>query len=132
MSGQGGDRVEFALDVPVCHPEDSAIEEAISSSAQLGMKPCAYFQVAGHPPGNLDLAPRGFGDAAQNFEQGGLARAIPPDDADSVALLDFERDVFQRPEFHLIALHDLPPRSLSRVFRARLRALRVNASRSVV
>ena len=59
--------------------------------------------VDGHPAGGW------FGDAAEDLESGGFSGAIAADDADTVAGLDLEADVLERPEFlDLVALHDLP------------------------
>ena len=45
-----------------------------------------------HPAG------AGLGDPAQDLEQRALPRAVAPDDADRLAGLDVEVDVFERPE----------------------------------
>jgi hypothetical protein len=41
---------------------------------------------------------RGFERAGDNLQQGGLAATVWPDDADHSALVDFKRDILQRPE----------------------------------
>ena len=46
-----------------------------------------------------DGAPAGrFGDAREDFQQRGFARAVAADDADDFAGIDREGDVLQRPE----------------------------------
>src|SRR5690349_1880740 len=66
------------------------------------MEAGAHFEQAGDPTFDRDASRRRLGDAAEKFEQGGLARAVAPDDADRLALFDLETDVLERPE--LLAL----------------------------
>ena len=74
------------------------------------MKAGADFQQAGDATVDRHPARSGFGDAAEDFEQGGFAGAITADDADAVTLLVLKVDVLERPEFlNLVTLHDLPP-----------------------
>jgi hypothetical protein len=47
---------------------------------------------------NLGLSFCGFGNPGKNLEKGGLARSIRPNDAHYLAPLDFEGDVFERPD----------------------------------
>ena len=62
------------------------------------MEASADFQETGDPAGQLDTPAGGVGDAGEDFEQGALAGAVAPDDADDFTLLDFEGDVFERPD----------------------------------
>src|SRR5262245_4580078 len=62
-----------------------------------------------HSSAQPDLSTRRFGDATEDLEQGARTRAISPNDADHLALLDFEADVLERPDLlNFITLHDLP------------------------
>src|ERR1700677_619625 len=63
------------------------------------MKARAHFEEAGDAAFEFNLAFARFGDAAQEFEQRGFARAVSADDAHGLALLDFKRNVIQRPKF---------------------------------
>src|SRR6266849_2316389 len=63
------------------------------------MKPRAHLQQAGHAPGDCHLADRRFRNPGQDFEQCGFPGAIAADDSDSIALLDIEADIPERPEF---------------------------------
>ena len=42
--------------------------------------------------------------AAYHLQQSGFAAAIATDDADGLASIDLERNIFQRPEFAVILL----------------------------
>ena len=50
-----------------------------------------------------DAAGGGGGDTAEEFQQGALTSTVLADDADNVALLDREIDVFQRPDIVAMA-----------------------------
>jgi len=58
----------------------------------------ADFQEAGDAALDADAARGGFGDAAEDFEQGRFAGAIAANDADDFALFDGEGDVAEGPE----------------------------------
>ena len=44
-----------------------------------------------------------LGDAGEDFEQCALPCPVAADDADHLSALDFERDIFQRPDVGLFA-----------------------------
>src|SRR4029453_9454732 len=52
----------------------------------------------GDPALDPDLALGRLGHATDDLQQGGLAAAVAPDDAEALAALDLEADVLQRPE----------------------------------
>src|SRR3954453_7160810 len=54
---------------------------------------------AAQAPAKRNAAFGGIGDLGNNFQQGTLASAIAPKDADNVSLRNFETDVIQSPEF---------------------------------
>src|SRR5262249_22448262 len=65
---------------------------------------------ASNPSADFSTATSRFRDAAQNFQQGTLAGPIPPDDADDLALANFEVNVFQGPERFLPSIGPLSAR----------------------
>lgn len=97
--GEGDDLVEFLFYFDTTHAQDGAVEIDVFATGEFGMEAGADFQEAGDASVHGDLAGGWFGDAAEDFEEGGFAGAIASDDADAVALLDLEIDVFKCPEF---------------------------------
>src|SRR5580658_6207550 len=65
------------------------------------MKPGADFQQAGHATFDPDSAFSRFRDSTQNLKKGRFARAISPNDANQVPLLDVKRYLFECPEAFL-------------------------------
>ena len=74
------------------------------------MKSRAHFEQACHPSAQHNAPFGRLGDAAKNLQQRAFAGSVAADDADDLALFDFEVDVLERPEFlDLIALDNLSP-----------------------
>ena len=96
--GEGDDFVEFAGDLGPRHAKDGAVEEDVFPSAEFGMKPRADFQQARDAAKDFDPSGAWLGDAREDFQQRGLARAVAADDADHIALGDVERHLAQGPE----------------------------------
>src|ERR1035441_3865452 len=90
--GKCHDLVELLLNLHPCHSEDRAVEEDVFPPGQLWVKAGTDFQEAGDAAFDPDAAFGWFGDAAEDFEQGALARAVATDDAHHFALFDLERD----------------------------------------
>ena len=85
--------VKLARNLGTRHSEDCAIQEDVFAASQLGVKASADFEQAGNATTEANASFRRFCDAAQNFQQSRFARAIPANDAENVALLDFKGDV---------------------------------------
>jgi len=96
---EGDDLIELLSDLVLAHAEDDTIQKDILASGELWVEPGADFEKAGHSPADGDHASGWFGDAAEYFQQRGFARAVAPNDADAVALMDVEAHIPQRPEF---------------------------------
>ena len=62
----------------------------ILSTAQLWMKACADLKQTANAACNRDGAFRGSGDARDDLQECAFARTIAPDDAESLARLDFK------------------------------------------
>src|ERR1700743_2767352 len=66
------------------------------------MKSCADFEKTGDAPVDPDSPLAGNGDPAEEFQKRAFAGAVFAKDADHIALLDLERNVFQRPKVDLL------------------------------
>ena len=66
------------------------------------MEAGAHLQQACNAATQFYAARGGFGNPAQEFEERGLAGAVPADDPDALALFHLEGDVLQCPEFFLL------------------------------
>jgi len=97
-AGERDNLVELALNFDFAHAQDGAIEKNVFAAGELGMEAGAYLEQAGDAATDAHPASRGFCDAAENLEQGTLAGPIAADDAQHLALLYFERDIFESPE----------------------------------
>ena len=97
------------------------------------MKAGADFQQAGDAAIDRNPAGGGFGDAAEDLEQGRLAGAIAANDADSVAGLNFVVMSFSAQNSSTSSPCTIcRPVSMSRVLRARFLVLRASTSRRAV
>src|SRR5882672_2803437 len=96
--GEGHDLVKLSLDLGATHPENSAAQKDVLASREIRMKTRANFQQTADASEELDFAGRGFGNARKNFQQRRFARAVATDDADQLALSNFEVDIAERPE----------------------------------
>src|SRR5438876_189711 len=96
--GEGDDFVELSLNLNSRHAEDCAVEEDVFASGQFRVEAGADFEQAGHAASDVDAAFGGFGNSAQDFQQGALSRAVAADYSQDFALFDFEADVAQGPE----------------------------------
>ena len=78
-TGELDDLVEPADDLCPAHPEDRPVEEDILATRQLRMEACSDLQqrTDATAQGHLTLAR--LGDARQNFQERGLAGAVPAD-----------------------------------------------------
>jgi hypothetical protein len=96
--GKRHDLVELARDLDARHAENRAVQINIFASRQLRMKARADFKQAADAPVQLDASGRRLGDAREQFEQSGFARAVSADDADHLARLHFKAHILDRPE----------------------------------
>jgi len=97
--GEGHDLVELAPNLGARHAQDGAVQEDIFAAAEFGVKAGADLEQRGDPAANGDAPRRRLGDAREDLQQGGFARAVAADDADDFAALHLERHVAQRPKF---------------------------------
>src|SRR6185295_2097391 len=96
--GERDDLVELRGDLRAAHPEDRAVQEDVLAARQLRMKARADLEKARDAPADPDASGRRLGDARQDLQHRGLARAVAADDAEDLAAPDLERHVLQRPE----------------------------------
>ena len=76
------DLVEPPAHLAPAHAENGAIEEDVLAATELGMETGADLEQAVHAALDFDAPRRGFRDARQDLQQGGLAGAVAADDAD--------------------------------------------------
>jgi hypothetical protein len=92
------DLVEAPADVHAAHPQERPVDLDVLPPGQLRVERRADLeQCPDAPPGPGPSLGR-IGDPREQLEQRALARAVAPDDADPVALLDRQGHVAQRPE----------------------------------
>lgn len=97
--GEGNDLVEFGFDLVFAHAEDGAIEEDVLAAGEFRVEAGADFEEGGDTSIEGDASGGGFGDAGEELEEGGFACAIAANDANDFTGRDFEREVFDGPEF---------------------------------
>ena len=97
-AGEVDDLVELAGDLPPRHAEDRAVQVDVLTAGQLRMEARPDLQQAPDPPAQLGPARGRASHAAEHFEESRFARPVAADDADHVARLNLEGDVFQGPD----------------------------------
>ncbi len=92
-AGEGYDFVKFAADFGAGHAEDGAVEVDVFATAEFGVETGTDFEQTGYAA--IDFYPTGggFGDAAEDFEEGRFAGTVATDDAYPIAGIDLEVDV---------------------------------------
>jgi len=96
--GKSDDFIEFLLDFRPGHPQDRSVEIDILPPGKLRVETRAHLQEAGDAALDCDPSRGGFGDAAEDLEEGALAGAVPADDPHGLAALDLEAHVLERPD----------------------------------
>ena len=100
--GEVDDRVEVPVGLRAAEAEDRRVEVDVLPAGEVGVEAGPELEQRGHPPARGDRAGRGLQDAADQLEQGALARAVRADEADGRPGLDLERDVLEGPEVLLV------------------------------
>ncbi len=75
------DLVELAVDLGAPHAQDRAVEIDVLAAGQLRVEPGPHLEQAAGAAANLGAAAGRLGDAREDLEQGGFARAVAADDA---------------------------------------------------
>ena len=107
--GKRDDLVEAALDLPLPHPEDRAVEVDVLAPRQLGVKADSDLEQRAHATANVCEAVGRLRDPREDLQQRRLACAVAADDPDDLAGLDLERDVAERPDPRVLLLARVPP-----------------------
>ena len=79
---------QFGVDLGLGHAQDRAVHIDVFAAGHFVVEAGADFQHGGHAAANFDLALGGGGDAGQQLEQRGFARAVAANDAQGLALVD--------------------------------------------
>jgi hypothetical protein len=90
--GELDDLVELAVGLLLAHAEDRGVEEEVLAAGELGVEAGAGGDQAGDPAAGQYRPLVRLHHAADHLEQGALARAVEPHQADRLTLLDGERD----------------------------------------
>ena len=96
--GELDDLPELGVHLCAAHAEDRAVEIDIVPAGQLVVEAGADFQQAGHAAMDADFALGGRGDAGDELQKRGFARAVQAHDGQRVAAVDAEAHVVQREE----------------------------------
>src|SRR5438128_340018 len=96
--GKIDDLIKLAFNLSLGHSENSAIQEDVFTSSQLGMKSGADLKKRSDSSANADLSLGWIGYSRKDLEQRRLSSAIPADDAEDFAALDSKADAFECPE----------------------------------
>src|SRR5258708_38046226 len=76
------DRVKFAINLSLSHPQNCAIEINVFPARKLRVEPGPNFEQAGCPTLEANAADRRFGDATQDFQECGFSCSISANDCD--------------------------------------------------
>ena len=92
-------------------PRIAPLRKMFSRPFSSGWKPVPDLEQRSDSPAHRDPALGRRRDTRDDLEQGALAGAVPPDQADDVTLPDLEIDASERPEVLLLArlLFTSPP-----------------------
>src|SRR5208283_5284925 len=96
------DFIEFARDFALAHSQNCTAQISVLPPGEFRMKAGADFEQAADTPVNFRPAGGGLRDARENLEQGGLAGAIPPDEAENFALANLQGNILEGPEGFLV------------------------------
>src|SRR5580704_18749578 len=108
------DLVELRLNLSLAHAKNRAVKKDIFHPSEVRMEPSGNLQQSGKAPVHNHVTLGGFHDAAQNFQRGAFSRAVTANDPQGFAVLDFERDVLERPKFTLVVgVESLPAEHLA-------------------
>src|SRR4030095_15186480 len=80
------------------HSEDGSVQEDVLPAGQIRVKAGSYLQQARNSPSAVYSSGCRLRNAAQDLQQRALPCTVRADDAYNLPLIDFERNVPQRPE----------------------------------
>lgn len=95
--GEGLDIRHQRLDFLDLHAQQLPGHEDVLPAGEVRVEAHAQLEQRGDPAGHADLAAGRLGGAGDHLQQGALAGAVDPDDADRFARLDGELDLAQDP-----------------------------------
>src|SRR5262249_17165009 len=108
--GECNDFLKPLADLPLRHPKNSAVEEDVLATRELGMKPRPDLKQAGDTASNQNPSFCRLRDAAQHLEKRALSGAVAGNDTNNLTFLDVEAHIPERPELlYFVALDDLTP-----------------------
>src|SRR4051812_30743640 len=107
-AGEVDDRVEAAIDLPLTHSEDRAVQVNVFTPGQLVVKADADFEQRSHTAAHLHFSIGRLGDPRKDLQEGAFARSIAADNADHFASRDPEGDVLKSPDRWRGSAHGAP------------------------
>ena len=106
--------IELALDLLLVHPQDRAAQERVFPARQLRMKSGAHFEQRPDAPVNLRPARGRLRNPRKDFQQRGLARAVPPDQAKHFPFIHLQETRLSAPRTSRPSRAGTPPAATSR------------------
>ncbi len=103
---EGHDLVELPRDLGSPHPENGAVERDVLAPCQFRVKSGADLEQRSDTADDGRVPLRGLGDAREDLQERALARAIAPDDAERLTLVELEGDVVEHPDPLVVARRD--------------------------
>ena len=101
--GKGDDVFGPVVDLPGREAQDGGVDGEVFAASEFGVEACAQLQQGGNAAAHLHLPSAWLERAAQQLQQGGLARTVGADDAKGFTTLQLEADALQRTEFAVVA-----------------------------
>src|SRR2546429_7581260 len=95
---EGYNLIELSLNLSAGHSQYRSVQKDVFAAGKLGMKTSADFQQTRYPATNADAALRRLRNAAEGFQQRGLATSVAADNANDIAMADLKIDVAQCPD----------------------------------
>jgi len=98
-AGKVDNRVELARNLGARHSHDRALQIDVLAARQIGVKAGGDLDQRTDASVQLNPTARGSQDLGEELQDGRLAGAVGPDDAERFSRTHLERDVTHRPEF---------------------------------
>ena len=92
------------VDFGAAQAQDLAVQVDVLAAGEFGVEAGAQFQQGGDASARHHASGGGLQNPADDLQQGALAAAVGPDQAEHFTLFDLEADIAQRPEIRVPGL----------------------------